>query len=180
MSAIASTSTTLDDLVDKARVLHERRTHLSAMVSVLQIGINALKTSALPEIREAIQGATAAWQALEQQITDHPELFKSPRTVEAHGIKFGLQKNKGSLEISNPARTVELIEKHFPDLADQLIVTEKTPSKIGLATLPAKDLKSVGVGVKGASDVVFIRPSDGDVDKLVKALVTAVVEEAKS
>lgn len=179
MKAVTAPPTTLDKLVDAAKVLHEQRMHLSSMVTSLQAGINALKTDALPEIRDAIRGATAAWQALEQLIQQHPALFVSPRTVEAHGIKFGLQKGKGGLDIPNPQRTVELIERNFPELVDQLIVTDKTPSKTGLATLAAKELKVVGVGVKNVTDVVFIRPADGDVDKLVKALVSAVVEEAK-
>ncbi|MGA0610533.1 hypothetical protein [Caldimonas sp. KR1-144] len=169
--------TTLDEIGDAARVLSERRARLRTLVEALTRGLEALKTDSLPEMRVAITEATQAWESLRDLVEANPQLFKKPRTVALHGIKVGFEKGKGGLEIVDPDRTVALIRKHLPDQADVLIATKEAPAKDALAQLSAEQLKKVGVNVKGTGDQVVIRPADGEIDKLVKALVKAQIEE---
>ena len=170
-------SPALVEIIASAHVLSRHRAQLALMVQALNEGIEALKADKLPEIRAAIDAAGGAWQQLEAELKAHPELFVSPRSLEAHGIKFGYAKGKGGLDIADPDRTVALIRKHVPpDQAKVLIATKEAPVKDALALLPAAELKKLGVEVKGTGDVVFIKPAEGAVDKLVKALVTAAVE----
>lgn len=163
----------LDALIDSAAVLSVSRQQLGQLVQRLDADIAALKADALPSIRAAIDSAALAWSLLEFHVRNHPELFVKPRSIEAHGIKFGYQKGKGGLEIADPDRTVTLIRRHLPDQADVLIATKEVPAKDALAQLSVADLKRVGVEVKGTGDQVFIKPSETSVDKLVKALVSA-------
>ena len=135
-----------------------------------------MKRDHLPQIRESIDAASSAWLALEREIKEHPELFVRPKKIEAHGIVFGYEKGKGGLEIGDAERTLKLIRKHLPDQADVLIQTKEQPSKAALGHLPADDLKRLGVEIKGTSEVVVIRPADGAIDKLVKALVAEAVQ----
>jgi len=169
-------TTTIDELGERARVLAEHRTRLAEMVQKLKAGIDALTNDALPELRKAIDGATAAWESLRELIEAHPEHFIKPRTMTLSGIKVGFEKGKGGLEIADPEKTVKLIRKHLPDQCDLLIATKETPAKDALALLPADQLKKLGVNVKGSDDQVVIRPADGEVDKLVKAFVKATTE----
>jgi hypothetical protein len=166
----------LDEIIDSARLLAQWRAGMAELVGTLNAGIESLKADALPELRAAIDAAASEWQHLEQLLRAHPELFQRPRSLEAHGIKFGWQKGKGSLGITDPDRTVRLIRKHLPDQADVLIATKEVPAKDALAQLSAADLKRLGVEVKDAGDQVFIKPVETGVDKLVKALVSAKVE----
>ena len=170
-------SKTLEDLTRSALALSEARHQLGTMVQALNAGLEALKADQMPEIRAAIDVATAAWAELEAAIQASPGLFVKPRTVAAHGITFGIQKSKGSIHVPDSDRTVLLIRKHLPDQAAVLITTKEAPVKKALEQLSAADLKRIGVHVGEAQDTVVIRPAPSDVDKLVKALVKAEVEE---
>jgi hypothetical protein len=172
--------TALDTIVEKARALRVSRDAIDTIVRSLQRGIDELKADKLPELREAIEAATTAWRELEAQIQAHPELFVRPRTQEAHGIKFGVMQGKGSLQIPDQERTLQLIDKHLADSAEQLIITRREPAKSVLATLSANDLKRIGVTVVPGTDTVFIKPADREVDGLVKALLANSIEEQKA
>lgn len=167
----------LDQMVERAHVLSQARSRINEMVLALKRGIDALRRDAMPEIRVAIDEASEAWKALHGDIRAHPELFVRPRTVEAHGIRFGLAASKDSLDIPDPDKTVRLIREHLPDMADGLIQTKETPVKDALSRLKPAELKRIGVKVEGGGDVVVIRPADRDLDNLVKALVSAAASE---
>lgn len=171
-------TTPLDTITSRAEALARRRERLAEIVGALNKGIEALKTDAMPELRQAITEATEAWSTLEAEIQANPELFVKPRTVTAHGIKFGLAKSKGTLEITDPEKTVKLIKRHFPEQAELLINTKEVPAKEAIEQLPAADLKRIGCEIKNVGDVVVIKPADGAIDKLVKALVKASVEDS--
>lgn len=168
---------TLDDIIDNdVQTLAQARASLGLLMQALQQGIEALKADHMPGIRSAVYDAEVAWKALQLQIELHPHLFVKPRTAVAHGIKFGLAKGKGGLNIPDPDKTVVLIRKHLPDQADVLISVRETPAKEALALLPASDLKRIGVQVVDSGDQVVIKPADGEVDKLVKVLLKAAIE----
>lgn len=173
---VARPSPALAEIIERASWLASTREQLARMVEELNKGIEALKADRLPDIRTAIDAAAEAWKGLADEIRAHPELFASPRTLQAHGIKFGYQKGKGGLEIADEDKTVELIEKLLPDQVKLLVSVRKVPVKDALAQLSAAELKRLGVEVKGTGDVVLIKPADGSVDKIVKALVAAAVE----
>ena len=171
-------TTTLDDISENARLLADTRGHLGELMRTLSAGLEALKADAMPDIRNAIVAASAAWQALELSIQLNPQLFVKPRTVAAHGITFGMEKGKGSIKFADEEKTCELIRKHLPEQAATLIVTRESPLKKAVSLLSVADLKRIGATVIDAGDQVVIRPAPSDVDKLVKALVRAEIEEA--
>lgn len=169
---------TLPDILERVELLAARRERLREIVTALNAGIEALKAERMPELREAIDLATLTWGNLVQDIQANPGLFERPRTQTAHGIKFGLAKGKGKVEIADPDKTVRLIKKHLPEKADLLIDVKETPAKDAIAMLPADDLKRIGCTVTGTGDQVVIRPVDGDVDKIVKALIASGADES--
>jgi len=169
--------TTMDQLNDRAATLSRARNHLGAIVQALNAGLEALKAERMSDIRAAIDYATEAWSCLEKDIQDNPHLFIKPRKVAAHGIVFGIEQSKATLQIADPKRTVALIRKHLPDQADVLIAVEEAPVKKAVEKLPAADLKRIGVAVVPGVDTVVIRPATSDVDKLVKAFVKSNLEE---
>lgn len=170
------TTTPLEGLIAGARTLAEHRAQLGEAVLALQQCIDELKAGSLPVIRARAALAAQAWASLEQAVQDHPDLFVKPRTIEAHGIVFGMAKGRGGLEIEDEDRTVALIKRHLPERADVLIATRERPVKDALLQLPVADLKRIGVNVKETGDRVVIKPADGDVDKLVKALVAEALK----
>jgi hypothetical protein len=167
---------TIDELKVRAENLKVTRDVLADLVRVLHEEIEYLKSEHMPEIQKTIESAAFYWQALEEAVQANPALFVKPRTITAHGIKFGLAKGRGGLVIADEQRTLALIKKHLPDQAALLIATKEAPVKDALLQLPAADLKRIGVEVKDTGDCVVIKPADSDVDKLVKALVAEAVE----
>jgi hypothetical protein len=173
-------STTLDDIIGRAHDLSAARNRLGQMVQALNAALEALKANELPSIREQIDIATAAWQGLEAEIRANPHLFAKPRTQAAHGITFGIQRDKPSLLIPDPERTVKLLRRYLPDTqAVAVIKVVETPVKKAIEQLPADMLKRVGVEIKAGVDRVVIRPAEGQVDKLVRALISAQADEAR-
>jgi hypothetical protein len=169
---------TLETITATAALLAARRERLTTVSQRLKRDLDAIKAEAMPELQAAITEAAEAFKRLELEIQTNPQFFTRPRTVVAHGLKFGMEKGKGTLEIANPDKTVALIKKHFPDQVDLLIDTKETPAKDAIAKLPAADLKRLGCELTGTGDRVVIRAVEGDTDKLVKHLVKVFVDKA--
>ena len=117
---------------------------------------------------------------LQLQVEQGRHLFVKPRTLVFHGIKVGLQKGKGGIEIRDPDRTVALIEKHYTQSeAELLLRITKKPNKEALEELTADELKKLAVHVVDAGDQVVIKPADSEVDKVVAALLKGATDEAQ-
>lgn len=172
--------TKLDSMIQAAKVLSESRICLADAMGKLDTAVQALRDEAMPEIRNLINAAAADWAALDREVRANPAEFVKPRTVTAHGIKFGWEKGRGATEIPDPAKTVMLIKKHFPEQAKTLIDVTETPAKNAIALLAVADLKRIACLVRDASDQVLIRPANGDLDRLVRALVKADVTDVQA
>jgi hypothetical protein len=66
---------------------------------------------------------------------------------------------------------IRLIHKHLPKMEGTLIRTKYEPDKQALGKLTGDELKKIGVKVGDDSDVVLIKPVEGDMEKTVKALI---------
>jgi hypothetical protein len=170
--------TTLNDLERRAKALADTREAVSAIVGELNAGIDALKREHMKALKRAVAAAAEQHERLRAVIEENPQLFVKPRTVVLHGIKFGYVKGAGKLEYDDERRVIALIRKHFPDQVDVLVATRETPVKAALSQLAVADLKRLGVTVEGTDDVVVIKPTDSEVDKLVNQLLKSAVDEA--
>lgn len=173
----AASEVSLAAIEGKARLYADRRDDLAGVVRVLNDQVEALKRSALPEIKRAVARAAEAHGKLRDLVEGAPGLFVKPRTVIFHGIKVGFEKGKGKLVFENGDRVCELINKHFPELTEALIIVSQAPNRKALGELAAADLKRLGVTVEDTGDQVVIRPTDTAVDKVVNALLKEAVEE---
>lgn len=162
---------TLTDIERMTREYAETRGKLADIIQALQAEVEAVKRRRLAPIKRAVAATAEAHDRLRAAIEAASDLFVKPRSVVIAGVRVGFQKGRGELEIADAVKTVQLIRKHLPDQADVLIKTVETPVKSALATLPAADLKRIGVNVADAGDQVLIKPTDSDVDKLVAALL---------
>ena len=172
--------TTLTEIEARAKLYADARESLSAIVSTLNAGIEAMKRKAMPDIKRAIGRASTHHDQLRTMIEAAPELFAKPKSRTLAGIKLGFQKSKGKIEWDDPDQVVRLIKKHFPEQADVLIATTEKPVKDALNGLTAAELKKLGISVVEGGEAIFIKPADSAVDKLVDALLkeaTADLEE---
>lgn len=156
-----------------------RRKALADIVDTIKCQIERVYREHRAALKKAVVNAAEHQAALESMVAAAPELFQKPRTVVFHGIKVGYRKGKGGLDWDDDDQVVKLIKKHFPEMADVLIRKKETPNKLGLEELAAADLKRLGVMVEDTGDVVTVKPVDGGVDKIVKALLKNATEEIR-
>lgn len=162
---------TLNEVDTQTKAYSAARGELAEAVGTLQDAIQSLTRKHLPVIKRRVQAAKDAEAALRATIEGNPALFVKPRTLTLHGIKVGYRKANGRIEWEDADQVVKLIKRHFADQADVLIATKEKPAKEALEQLSAADLKKLGITVEETGDVVVIKDTASDVDKLVKALL---------
>ncbi|MDY6979183.1 MAG: hypothetical protein SV201_04840 [Pseudomonadota bacterium] len=165
----------MKEIEQKAEQYSRKRDDLEKVVTAMQQELNAVKRRHIRNIRCAVREAADAKNVLYEAISDSRGLFKKPKTKIFHGIKVGYAKRKGKVEIENEPAVVERIRKQLPeDQAELLIrVTEKV-DKNAVGELTAADLKRLGIRIKSDTDAAVIAPVDGEVDKLVNALLADI------
>lgn len=154
-----------------ARAYAAQRSALGLAVQALEGAFAKAREKFMPAIRDRSGQAATSRRALVDLVEAHPELFRKPKTLVLSGIRVGFKKAPGAIRIADPDVTVRLIRKHHPDLADTLIKTTDTVVKSALSTLSAAELKKLGVTVTDTTDQVVAQSTDGEIDKLVEALL---------
>lgn len=167
----AATEINLATIEVATRKYADERDELNRLMRCLNDQVETIKRSALTGIKRAVAKTADKEAALRALVEAVPYLFLKPRTVLFHGIKVGWEKGKGRIVFSDPDRVVELIHKHFPDLAPGLIITKESPDKKSLTELSAAHLKRLGITIEDAADHVIIRATDSEIDKVVTALL---------
>lgn len=162
----------LIEITDLARDLAQSRRSLSQAVGLAQAAIEEVKTKHLFLIETLTSQAGEDFDKLFAAVEASPDLFRKPRTRELHGIRVGFAKGKGKIEWNDASQVVTLIKKHLPAQAETLIKTNEKPVKSALNGLSAADLKRIGVTVTEAGDRVVVTPVDGELDRLVEALLS--------
>jgi hypothetical protein len=151
---------------------------LSDLIRDLNDEIDRAKRKRLADIKRLVARCAEKHSTLKAAIEAEPDLFVKPRTYVFHGVKVGLQKGKGGIEWDDADRVVELIHKTFKDDAPGLLHITEKPDKEMLEKLPAADLKKLGCTIVDAGDIVVIKPTDSEVDKVVNALLKDAVDDA--
>lgn len=162
--------TSLADIEKATRQFADSRNSLAGLVRELNDTLNAAKARFLPAIRRAVAKTAERRSELSALVEGVPTLFVKPRTVVFHGVKVGLEKGKGSIEFDEPEQVVARIKKLYGE-DTVLIRVKEEPNKKAIEELPAGDLKRIGCRIVECGDLVVIKPVDGEVDKVVNALL---------
>ena len=161
----------LATIEELARRYSRRRAELAAEVRGLNEGIAGLKRKRLPLVKQAARHAALAKGMLLEAVASHPELFAKPKTRIFDDIRVGWRKAKGKVQIADVATTIKLIKRHLADIADTLIKVKESVIKTAVANLPGSDLKRIGATVADTADEPLVEPTDGEIEKLVDALL---------
>lgn len=168
---------TLGEIETLTKTFSEARDVVRDRVQELKDEIEVLKRRRLRGIRNAVQKAAAAHEDLWQAIDGSREMFVKPKSMVLFGVKIGLQKGKGGLNWEDDAKVCELIAELFEeDQAKLLIKVTKKPIEAALKELDDDELKKIGVRSEPGTDIVLIKPVDGEVDKQVNAMLKAAVD----
>lgn len=162
------------------RAYAEARIALSEKMEAVKAEMQAVKKRYARGLRQLADRALSARAELAAEVDAQRALFEKPRTRVLHGLKVGFAKNPGRLEMDDEAKTIQLIRRHLnAEAAGLLIRVSEKVNRAALNDLDAQDLKRIGVRVAGGGDERVIRAVDGEIEKLVDALLEGADEEAE-
>ena len=156
------------------------RGKLAAEVEALNEELEAAKKAHLQAVKRLVERTAEAHGELRAAIEESAALFERPKTQVLHGVKVGFRKAVGGIQFEDADQVVELIEKRLPEQAEVLIITKKKPNKEALEQLDVADLKKIACTVEDTGDVVVIKDTASEVDKIVKALLKEATEEVEA
>lgn len=167
-------SNAMEQVQATARSFAEAHRDLQTQLAELEDRVRALREQAMPALREAVHRTASVRAELRTLIEGNPDLWSGRRrTVVVDGVRVGITKGAGRLEWKDDARVVRRIRQLLPDQAEVLIQTKEVPVRKALGNLAASELRQLGVQTVGADDQVVIKPTDGDVEKIVEKLLAA-------
>ncbi len=161
----------LSDIEKVARDFSAKSKILRNYHEELNSKIEAVKNEYLEDIKQASCEAGESYQMLLTLINDAVDLFKDKKSMTVSGVKFGYQKKKGKLEIVNEDATISKLKELYGDNASLYINTKLSIVKKALDSLPASDLKKLGINIVQDTDVAFVKLTDDEVQKLIEAMI---------
>jgi len=165
----------ITDIEKLTRDYANARAYLAGIVTELQAELERVKHPVLPVIRKAVGEAGEAHARLRAAIEAEPDLFVKPKTLTIAGVRVGYMKQRGQVVIEDQAAVIARIRKQLPEeQAELLIRRTESVHKPAVYDLTAGDLKRLGITITKDTDAVVIKPVDGEVDKLVNALLAEV------
>jgi hypothetical protein len=171
----------MNDIEALADSYADNRHALADLLNEINEAQRAIISARLGEIRIALAATAAAEDQLKSAIEAAPHLFEKPRTRVLHGIKVGYQKGKGKVEIDDEPKTIRFIREKVPaDQAELLIKVTERVDRRAVGDLTAADLKRLGIRVVETGDQILIKPVDGAVDKLIKALLADLPDDSSA
>jgi|SRR6185503_14444840 len=169
---------TLIEIDSLTKSFASARSELSEVVGALNDEIDRAKRKRLADIKRLVARCADKHDALKAAIEGAPGLFEKPRTHVFHGIKVGFRKGSGSVQWEDDEQVARLIDKHFPEQVELLVKTSRKPVAKALLQLSVAELKKIGCTAEETGDVVVIKPTDSEVDKVVNALLKDATEES--
>ncbi len=169
---------TMQEIQIQTEEYAEARKVLEARVKKLQGLKDRLDKRYMPGITRALLVLVQAKDELKNLISGARALFEKPKTQIFAGVKVGFKKGKGKLTWDDDAKLIAKIRKTYgDDKAESLIRVEEYPSKEALELLPADELKKLGVTVQEAGDLPYIKDTESEIEKIIKALMKSEEEE---
>lgn len=172
-------NTPLESMRAQAAAYAAERDRLSALVQDMKDAVSVIERRAMPTILRSARKISALHNDLAAEIAGNVECFVKPRTLVVDGLKFGLQKKRGTVEWDHDDQVIARARKILDEAQFALVVkTIYKVSATGLAQLDAATLKRLGVSVTRDTDAAIIKNTDGAVEKMVNAMVKEMTAEA--
>lgn len=162
----------MQDIENKTKAFADARTELADRLGALRDEQEATKRRLMKGIKNALERMQGTHGDLYAAIEQNPALFDKPKTRILHGIRVGWMKQRGKLGIANPVTFIAALRKRLGvKKAKAYIKTTEAPISAALTTLPAETLAKCGATLSDDIDAVVIKAADGDLDKLIDALI---------
>jgi hypothetical protein len=162
----------MDKIQELARQYAAARSGLSEAVAAHQDEVRAVTHRRMGVIKSRVNAASDLRDRLRVLIEGAPTLFARPRTQVMSGIKCGYAKQRGKVTMADEAAVIRRIRTLLPaEQAELLVRVRECVHKPAVYDLTTADAKRLGIRIADDEDVVVIRATDTDIDKLVAALL---------
>jgi arsenate reductase-like glutaredoxin family protein len=162
---------TLKPIQAAAEKAANARQALAEELAELEAAQRAIQKQHQRAINHYAQKYADANATLRNLVEGSPQLFQRPKTQTLHGVKLGFKKSQGKIEFPNQSKSVGLIKKHLPELADTLIDRTEKPSKAAAKNLQVGQLKKIGGQVVEGEDKVVVSYPENDLSKMIDAVM---------
>lgn len=153
-----------------ARTYARVRLELAEAAAKAELELQAVREKHAENLRNLLSLAACHQANLEVMIDASRELFDKPRTRTVDGIKFGLRKLAGTVEIKDEERTIERIRELLPEEQGELLIRiRESVDRNAIKDLQVRDLKRLGIEVTKDTDVPVVKSTDKDIDEQIKA-----------
>ena len=167
---------TLNDLTGLTKTYADSRDELYQAVRDLNDQIEKIKRHALPRLRRLKDATANHTIVLASAIDQNRHLFASPRSLVLYSTKIGLQKHPGGLTWTDPAEVCAKIHKIYGADASTLLHITELPNKQALNKLAVGELRKIAVEVTKDTDLVVIKTTDSELDKLIDKMLASAIE----
>ncbi len=168
---------TLEEVLDLARNYATARDRLAETAREIREMQRKVIQSRIRGLQARIAEAATAREELHDAIHDSHSLFDRPRTRTVDGVKFGVRKGQGAIQIMDESRSLGLIERTLPERAEELIRTTRRINRTALKQLDVWELGLIGAEVVQTADQVVVSHAQDATDKLVETLLDAAKED---
>lgn len=162
---------TLGEIEKLTKEYSEARDGVGAIVESIEEERRGIEKLFLPKLKKTVAMMTERQARLKAAIEESPEMFVKPRMFVLHGIKVGLQKQKGSITWEDDEQVVKMIKKLLPDTWETYIKVVEKPIKSALESLSVNELKKLGIEAIETGDEVIIKATDSVIEKFIKSLL---------
>lgn len=163
---------TISDLEKHARIYVLSTNALSVAMKEQETELNQIKEKYADRIKSAVTDVALNHEVLCDLVATSPDLFKKPKTMIVHGLRLGFIKRKGKLILSlSQDAIVAKLKTLFGLGVDRYVKTTHKLKKGELSSLPADQLKKLGISVSATGDAVVVKFDESDSEKFVAALL---------
>lgn len=174
-----STSTmSIEELEPLAKQLDKLRQDLQARLQTCGDELRVVARRHDEKIRRALELVAQARTELLERVAEAPELFVRPRSFVTNGVRFGFQKEKGSLVWDDTARVIERAEEFLSQEQYDFVVQQQLSLvKPALQQLSAQELRKIGVRLEGAGDVAYVKFVGSNLERWAEGMLAAMSDE---
>lgn len=145
----------------------------------IEAGHDAVNEQYESDLGSALSTLLKAKTKLEIRIQGSPELFEKPKTIVFDGVKFGLKKGPGVMNMPSDKVLLKRLKANHKDVFDNLPRDPKVPGKSFFKNWSVKALRALGIGISGAKDVVTIALVQSETEERIETLLKAMSKDKK-
>lgn len=163
-----TTTIELEVIESTAKELGRQRKELSGDLALAAAELDQVRAKWADVLRPRSQRVAELETQLLDFVDRTPSLFKKPQSLEVDGVRFGVRKGKGSLQLPDQKQLLKRMGRVLTKAQRAAIIKVKVSILKGpLSRLSGDLLKRLGVDVNGAGNEAFVSYPKSNLQKLV-------------